>query len=439
MWMRLIRTIPFRQIMVKLQLLYTFPLFITCSETNPFQNHPSNAYGKGWSAVHADARNSDYSPMHGPRNVEFSWQIKFDGTINLGATSDENGRVYITTSADGCHLYALNSNTGETIWCTDEVNKYAVASSALLDNEGRVFIADDKAMNAFNREGTLLWKSPILGFTLSAQFTHTGRLIFITHIGRMYVLDRETGEAVMQPISLIPNDSTNSDFDPIACMRGSEKCPCANTLAFDQESGRFFFTFWAPGATQASVKAMVYSEDPIPAVNALWTNESLPGGSASSPDLSKDGLKIYVNDNEVSIHALDAISGKNIWEHNIGYEPGGSQSTSPSGLIIPAGGNNAGLMCLADQGTSAKLLWRNDALLNRGVATQTAGNIAYATVKIDRQKYDLIIVNVLSGDVIDREHLPGLPFFSVGITVGQQGNIYVPTINGYLYAYRPVN
>jgi outer membrane protein assembly factor BamB len=202
-------------------------------------------------------------------------------------------------------------------------------------------------------------------------------------------------------------------------------------------SGKFFFTFWAPESMQASLKAMIYAEDPIPSIEPLWTNESLPGGSASSPDLSIDGLKVYVNDNEGSIHALDAASGKKIWEFNIGYETGGSQSTSPNGLIIPAGGNNAGLMCIADKGASGALLWRDDALQNRGVATQAAGNIAYATVKVDNLKYDLIIVDVLSGRELDREHLPGLPLFSVGITVGHDGNIYVPTINGYLYAYRP--
>jgi outer membrane protein assembly factor BamB len=434
--MLIMRTIPFRQTILILHALITVFFCTTCSETNSFQKDPTNAYGSGWSAVHADARNSDYSFMHGPAKVDFAWQRKFEGTINLGPTSDPNGHVYITTSADGCHLYVLNSQTGETIWCTDEVNKYAVASSALLDNEGRIFIADDKAMNAFSSTGTLLWKFPITGFPLSAQFTHTGRLIFITHIGRIYVLDRATGNAVMEPVRLIPNDSTHSDFDPIACMRGSEKCPCANTLAFDQLSGRFFFTFWAPGSTQASLKAMIYVEDPIPSIEPLWTNQSLPGGSASSPDLSIDGLKVYVNDNDGSIHALDASSGKKIWEFNIGYETGGSQSTSPSGLIVPAGGNNAGLMCIADKGASGALLWRNDALQNRGVATQSAGNIAYATVKIDNLKYDLIVVDVLSGKALDREHLPGLPFFSVGIAVGHDGNIYVPTINGYLYAYR---
>lgn len=414
--------------------IWLFP--ISCHESNPLQKEPESAYGAGWSAVHADARNSDYSDKTGSRNVALAWQKKFEGTINLGPTSDPHGHVYITTSAEGCHLYSLDGQTGEMLWCTDEVNQYAVASSALIDKEGKIFIADDVAMNAFSDNGTLLWKTAIQGFPLSAQFTQTGRLIFITHIGRIYVLDRETGDAVMQPVSLIPNDSVLSDFDPIACMRGSEKCPCANTLAFDQVSGRFFFTFWAPGTDQASLTAMVYAEDPVPSVKALWRNQSLPGGSASSPDLSVDGSKVYVNDNEISIHAFDAISGENLWTFNIGYKPGGSQSTSPDGLILPAGGNNAGLLAIKDNGASAELLWQNDVLQNRGVVTQTKGGLAYATVKVGQLKYDLVIVDVLSGEELDREHLSGRPLFSVGITIGFDGTIYVPTFNGFLYAYR---
>lgn len=35
----------------------------------------------------------------------------------------------------------------------------------------------------------------------------------------------------------------------------------------------------------------------------------------------------------------------------------------------------------------------------------------------------------------DREPLPGTPLFSVGITVGPDGTVYVPSITGELYAF----
>ncbi|WP_353719850.1 PQQ-binding-like beta-propeller repeat protein [Dyadobacter sp. 676] len=236
------------------------------------------AYGPGWSAVHADSRNSDYSPMQGPRKVVPAWQRKFEGTINLGPTTGKQGHVYLTTNAGDCHLYAMDPRTGKTIWCSNEVNKFAVASSALVDAQGCLYIADNEAMHAFDATGRLLWETKIKGFPLSAQFTHTGRLIFITHIGIIYVLDRKNGAFMLDPHPLLADLPSDPDFDPRACMRGTADCPCANTLAVDQATGRFFFTYWAPGAAQACIKAMVYSEKNEPSIGALWENTALPGG-----------------------------------------------------------------------------------------------------------------------------------------------------------------
>lgn len=397
-----------------------------------------HAYGPGWSAVHADSRNSDYSPIQGPRGVSFAWQRKFEGTINLGPTIGKQGHVYLTTNAGDCHLCALDPQTGKTIWCTREVNKFAVASSALLDKQGRLYIADNEAMHAFGPSGNLLWETKIKGFPLSAQFTHTGRVIFITHIGIIYVLDRESGALVLDPQPLSAGGPSDPDFDPRDCMRGTADCPCANTLAVDQQTGRFFFTYWAPGAAQAGIRAMVYSEKNGPSLKPLWENTTLPGGSASSPDISADGSRIYVNDNEGGLHAIEAASGRNIWGFSIGYEPGGSQSTSPEGLIMPAGGDSAPLMCIRDVGNEARLVWKNDSLNHLGLPMQTGGNLAYATVAgpSGRTSKDLVVVDTRTGKVLDRLHFPDKTLFTVGTTIGGDGNVYVPGFDGTLFAFR---
>lgn len=393
--------------------------------------------GQGWSTSHADGGNTDYSPVIGPRNIKLAWHYKFEGTINLGPTSDEQGRVYVTTTAEGCHLYVFDYKTGNLIWCSDEVNKYAVASSALLDNEGRTFIADNEAMHAFDHTGELLWETPILGLPFSAQFTQTGHIIFITHIGRIYVLDRKTGKNILEPVDLISDQLQNAKVNVRACMKGTEDCPCANTLAFDKHTGNFYFTFWAPGSQQAALRAMQYSEDPIPSIKLLWVNDSLQEGSASSPVLSFDGKRVYVNDNGGILHSIDAETGETIWQFNIGYETGGSQSISPEGLIMPAGGRNTPLICIKDQGSYAELLWQNNKLQNRGIATQSGGGLAYITAKTERFENDIVVVETSSGSEIDREHLPGTTIFTVGTTISLDGYIFVPSINGYLFAFCP--
>jgi outer membrane protein assembly factor BamB len=393
-----------------------------------------------WYAVHGNGSNSDYSSVKAPRNVTLAWQRKFNGNINLGPTNDLFGKVYITTNAEGCHLYALDRVTGETIWCSSEVNKFAVASSALVDENGNVFIADNAHMFAFNNFGNIIWKTSIIGFPFSAQFIPKGRLIFITHIGIVYVMDKATGKNVLAPYELSPGNSMQGHvFDPAACMRGTEECPCANTLAVDQKSERFYFTYWEPGAQRADLIAMQYSEMPSPRVSKIWRNASLPGGSASSPDISFDGKKVYVNDNSGGLHAIDAKTGKTIWQYDIGYATGGSQSTSPNGTILPAGGTKAPLICIQDMGNTPRLLWRMDSVINRGVPTQTAGGLIFATLankKKGRLYNRLVVIEAKSGKQIDEEELPGTTLFTVGTTIGPWGDVYVPAFNGRLFAFR---
>lgn len=420
---------------VALLLMIATGILVGCATTKKNKS----AYGRGWSAVHADSRNSDYSSIKAGKSISMIWKRKFPGTINLGPTTDGKGRVYVTTSAPGCHLFALDARDGKELWCTDKVNKFAVASSALIDDRNRLFIADDSAMHAFDERGHLLWEKSIKGFPLSAQFTHTGKLLFITHIGNVYVLERETGVPLINGQPLSGQPLPESDFDPIACMKGTEDCPCANTLAYDSGSGRFFFTYWQPGTPNASVWAMEYAEkDGKASVTKLWENNALPGGSATSPDISADGKKIYINDNSGYLYALWSATGKVVWKYHLGYNPGGSQSTSPDGYIMPSGANGAGLISLKDEGDSVSMLWRADSLANKGIATQTAGHIAYATVSSAKGRFynDLLVIDVRNGKVLDRKPLPGLTFFTVGTTIGPEGNVYVPTFNGYLYAFK---
>ncbi len=394
-----------------------------------------NLFGPGWSSVHADGSNSDYSPVAGPTRLALAWQKTFAGRINLGPTVDREGRVYVTTGTATCPLHALDGATGAELWCSSEVNQFAAMSSPVIDVDGRVFLADSVAMHAFDHDGKVLWETPIKGVPLSAQLTPNGRVVFITNIGVVYVLRREDGAAVLPPYELIPG----ATFDPSkvsACGLGTADCPVANTPSVDLETGIISFTFWAPGAAQASLRAMRVSEGPTPTLTALWTNDSLPGGSASSPDLSADGTRIYVNDNAGAIHALDAATGRSIWSFPIGYAPFGSQSTSPQGLLMPAGGIGSPLLAVQDDGDHGTLLWKRTDLQNRGIPTQAAGGRSYATISAGGQLNDLVVVDTATGAELDRAPLPGTSIFSVGTTVGQDGTVLVPTINGHLYAYR---
>jgi len=397
----------------------------------------SGVYAPGWSAVHADAENSNYYAKDGASDLTLVWSRKFSGLINPGPTSDGKGRVYITTSGSGCRLHALDRASGATVWCSDAVGKLAVASSPLIDRDGYLYLGDGQAMRSFGRNGEIRWTRPITGVPLSSQFTPAGDLIFITHVGVIYVLSRETGEPVIAPYALVDSPSFDPAQGAMACMRGLPECPSANTPAMDYVTGRFFFTFWAPGAKNAGIRAMRITTGPSPRLVEEWTNDSLPGGSAASPVLSADRRRLYLTDNAGSLHALDAATGQILWNLQIGYASGGAVSVSPQGLIMPAGGREAALMAIEDRGDHGTILWKRDGLKNFGVATQTAGFKAYPTVSTGPGTADLLVVNTHTGAVLDRETIPGKPIFTVGTTVDRDGTVYVPSFLGELHAFRP--
>lgn len=405
---------------------------------------PASAYAPSWSAVHADAANTDYAPVEPPDDLALAWFRDLEGsasigplewTINLGPTIDPEGRVYVTSTQAGCHLQAIDGATGETLWCNPDLDQLAVVSSPLIDRDGHLYIADGQGMHALDRDGTERWRAPLDGVPLSAQFTPDGHVVFVTHAGTVYVLDRATGAHVVEPLDLVDGPPWDGG-GLFACARGTEACPSANTIAVDEATGRLFFTLWAPGAPQAGLRAIAYTSEPEPALTELWTVDTLPGGSGSTPVVSADGDRVYVTDNAGSIHAIDAATGETAWTFPIGYAAGGSLSLSPEGLLMPAGGNGAALMAVQDAGDEGVLAWRRDDLQNRGIATQSAGGKVFATVHVGDQRNELVVLDTADGTVLDREPIPGTSVFSVGTTIGPDGTVYVPTITGGLAAYR---
>lgn len=402
------------------------------------------AYAPGWSAVHADAANTDFSPVAVGDDLELAWSIRIEGsirigplpwTINLGPTIDPSGRVFLTSTEPGCHLRAVDGATGELVWCDESLDLFTVVSSPLLDRDGRLFVADGSGMHALDRDGGRLWDVALDGVPLSAQFTPDGHLVFVTHVGTVHVLDRDDGSAVLEPLPMAPGVTWDESAGMFACARGTQDCPSANTIAVDGD-GRLYFTLWAPGAPAAALVAVQYEAEPEPSLREVWRNDALPGGSASSPVLDAEGSRVYVTDNVDALHALDAETGEVIWSVTIGYAAGGSPSLSPDGLVMPAGGGQSPVLAVRDLGERGEVAWQRDDLVNRGVATQAAGGRAYVTVAADSYQNQLVVLDTADGSELDRVDLPGASVFSVGTTIGPDGTVFVPTIVGGLHALR---
>ena len=70
----------------------------------------------------------------------------------------------------------------------------------------------------------------------------------------------------------------------------------------------------------------------------------------------------------------------------------------------PAGASRGTVLALRDEGPSATLLWNREDLVNRGIATQTAGERAYATATViatERAKHNVAHHYDIDGSIYD--------------------------------------
>ena len=411
---------------------------------------PSSSLGaypdRGWPVIHHDNRNSDSSDTPGPAGVSPAFHSLQGKFIAAAATVGPEGNVYVGVGldlrGDPCHLYALDGATGDILWCSDLVNDSAIASSPTIDRDGNVYLGDNRAMHSFTSQGVHRWQTPIVGFPLSAQFTPEGHLFFVTHIGRIYVLRRDTGEPVVEPYVLLPGLSYEPGFlDYLDCGSGSSEgtCPCANTPSIDLQSGAFYFTLSRPGEDQTSLVAMRYVQADPPRIEPLWENRALAGGSASSPDISGDGLRLYVNDNANHLLALSAQDGGVLWSFDLGFNPLGSACTSRSGVILPTGGIDSALLALRDAGDHAEILWKRTDLESRGIAVQRGADRAYVVAARTGSQLGLWlhVLDIATGRTLDEEIVSATEFASVGTSMSEEGWVYVPGFSGGVWGFDP--
>jgi outer membrane protein assembly factor BamB len=402
----------------------------------------------GWPAIHRDSRNSDTGSLDDPfTDLDPTFHVQAGMLIGAVLTTDAEDQVFITTSGRAgtdCKVFAIDAVSGEERWCTGALEGRAVSSSVTVDLDGHLYIADDHAMFSLTSGGEERWSTPIDGNPLSAQFTPDGHLVFISHIGHIYVLDRDTG-AVVTEHDLLPDET----YDPTRsrgfdCLTGGADSTCfsSNTLAVDQQSGRLYFTLAPPGEAAASLVAMDYVGGDEPALVEAWENRSLTGGSAASPALSLDGTRVYTNDKAGNLIAVDSGTGETAWAYPLGFSPSGSPSITDGGRIVPTAGGGAWVVALTDAGDRAEVEWERKDLVHLGVPAQTSDDGPIYAVVADPDgpgAVQLAVLDGATGATLDLVDAPDSGAITIGTTIGPAGHVYFAGLNSGVYGFGPAS
>jgi hypothetical protein len=105
-------------------------------------------------------------------------------------------------------------------------------------------------------------------------------------------------------------------------------------------------------------------------------------------------------------------------------------------LIIPAGAGDGHLLAVQDKGDHAELVWERKDLLQLGVPAQTAGNTGYTVVREGDNGLSLVTFDTRSGETVAQNTLPGAVGFTVGTSVGPNGEVVTPSAIGELFVFK---
>ncbi|MCX5046082.1 PQQ-binding-like beta-propeller repeat protein [Aldersonia sp. NBC_00410] len=398
----------------------------------------------GWPGANSDARNSNSSPVEGSRTLALDWSRPIGGTVATYTAIAANGQMFLTSNTpSGCNLFSFQMNNGRKRFC-NQLNAGVSASTPVVDGATNIYVGDAGAMHSFNEHGQPRWRTPVVGTPLGAQFTEDGNVLFVTHLGEVDVVSKQTGERVAAPLNLVgrpdflatPDMPVTPDGAGLAdCLTGGPACPVANTPAIDLDTGRFYVTTWRPGAQNASLVALTYTGGDNPRIEQQWSADLLANGSGASPALSEDGSTVYVSDNDRRLIAVDAQDGTTKWVYDLGYAPWGSAAVV-DGLIVPAGGENGHLLAVRDRGDHAELAWERKDQDQLGAPAIAAGSTGYTVVRSGSHDLALLTFDTESGQTVASDILPDAHGVTVGTSIGPEGEVLTSSYIGELFVYK---
>jgi len=303
-----------------------------------------------WPAGHRDSANSDFVPIALGTSFALTKHFLHGHPIFWPPTIGADGMAYVVTGAPpgNSHLFAISPD-GEVKWAAkpqeslDDLDSFAIMNAPTIDAEGDLYVGDRDQLWAFRPHGDVKWVVDLKPYGVDWGFmtvvlsrqryvggvTTNGKVLFFwSHDGKLAMppLDLPGGPgppAEDEPPEFLWKDLMDPNLVPFLfnLIQGWE-LEVANTPAIHPETGRLYIT--AAGATPGT--GTLYGIDVTDDALRIAFQAPMGGGSGTSPAVSHDGTQVYAVDERGRMIAIDAMTGRRLWQS----EEGGGGSASPS-------------------------------------------------------------------------------------------------------------
>lgn len=303
-----------------------------------------------WPSGHRDSANTDLVPTSLGSSFEVEAHLLRGHPVFWAPTLGLDGTAYVVTGAPAghSHLFAL-SEGGNVLWSAPpqqslaDLDSFAIMNAPTIDSEGDIYVGDRNQLWAFTPDGEVKWVVDLEPYGVSWGFMtvvlsrqrHVGG---VTTNGKVLFFRAHDGKLAMPPLDLPGGTGPPAeDEPPEALWRGlmdPELVPflfnliqgweleVANTPAIHPETGRLYIT--AAGIVPGT--GLLYGIDITDDALSIAFEAPMGGGSGTSPAISHDGTQVYAVDGHGRMIAIDAHTGRRLWESN----EGGGGSASPS-------------------------------------------------------------------------------------------------------------
>lgn len=348
-----------------------------------------------WSSIHHDSGNSDVLPegVSGPVDFRLKWSAIENASSFAGPAVGDNGCLYFTATRenfDSSHsglmqsvLYALDRESGEILWQSDEIRAAGAISAPLLirgpDDELSIVVGCMGKVIAFDENGEVRWRSRLnpMEVPIGPHLSPDGKAIFVsTNTGSVYLKDPATGVDLLPPYTERGLQNINTP-----AMTPDGKVILVGIHRSDPEDG----LAWA---IKPNLRTRTWK--------TVWTYEDVDGESETSPALSADGKRVYLGDRYGCVIALNTENGRECWRYR--FDPPGDEvyffytslTVTPEGMVaanvVPRDGGWESLpmyfAVLQDRGRRAELIYMEDWKINSSATYSVDSGRFYFAGKI---------------------------------------------------------